>query len=180
MKEFETSRLKIRRFCMEDIDDIFENYANDSEIAEHLDFRPHKSKEETKFVTASAIKEFDTEMPIWALEEKKTNKNIGYIRITNSSNTNKRCEFIWVVSYKWRGKGLSVEALKPVLEYLFNEKGYEIIITKYYSCCKEHEQTLIDIGMKKDAVLRNRKIDKQTGEFQDLTIYSVMKNELIK
>lgn len=178
MREFETDRLKIRRFRMTDVDDAFSNYASDSDLAEHLDFRAHINKEETKSVTVSAIKEFDTEMPVWALENKSTKTLIGYIRITNSCLSNKRCEFIWVVGYKWRGKGLSKEALKPVLEYLFKEKGYEIIITKYYSCCKEHEETLIELGMKKDAVLRNRKIDKETGEFQNLTIYSIMRDEL--
>lgn len=178
MKEFETERLKIRRFKMTDVDDTFENYASNPELAEHLDFRPHATKQETESVITSAIKEFNTQMPIWALEDKESKRNIGYIRITNSCLESKKCEFIWVVGYKWRGIGLSVEALKPVLEYLFQEKGYEIIISKYYSGCKEHEATLIELGMKKDAVLRNRKINPKTGEFQNLTIYSVMKDEL--
>lgn len=178
MEEFETERLKIRKFKMKDVDDVFENYGSDPEISEHLDYRTHAGKEETTLVISSAIKEFNTEMPVWAIEEKESKRVIGYIRITNSCKSSKRCEFIWAIGIKWRKRGLSKEALVPVLRYLFDKHGYEIIITKFYSGCKEHEETLIDIGMQKDAELRNRKINRATGEFQNLKIYSVMKNEL--
>lgn len=178
MKELESERLKIRKFRMEDVEQVHFNWANDEKISQHLNFNAHNNLNETRQVVASAIKEFDTQTPVWAIEEKETNEIIGYIRITESSKSSKICEFIWTLGHKWRGKGISAEALKTTLRYLFDEQEYEIIVSKYYSSCKEHEETLLNIGMKKEAVLRNRKINKKTGEFENLIIYSVMKNEL--
>ena len=36
---------------------------------------------------------------------------------------------------------------------------------------------LENVGMKKEAVLRNRKINEKTGKSENLIVYSIMKNE---
>lgn len=178
MKNFETQRLKIRKFSLKDVNESYNNFAGDEEISEHLNYRAHINAMETKSLIMSAIKEYDSQMPVWAIEEKMSKKVIGFIRVVNVCQSNNMCECIWSIGEKWHEKGMSQEALKEVLNYLFTKENYEIITTYYYCNCKEHEDTLIQLGMKKDAELRNRRKNSKTGEFENLIIYSIMKDEL--
>lgn len=178
MKNFETQRLEIRRFSLEDVNDAYNNFAGNEEVSEHLNYKAHTNIMETKSLIMSAIKEYDTQMPVWAIEEKSSKEVIGYIRVVNVCQSNNMCECIWSIGKRWHGIGIPLEALKEVLNYLFTEKNYDIITTYYYSNCKEHEDTLIQLGMKKDAELRNRRKNSKTGEFENLIIYSIMKDEL--
>ena len=45
MKNFETERLIIRKISIDDLDQIYENWATDEITNEYLTFKSHKNKE---------------------------------------------------------------------------------------------------------------------------------------
>ena len=53
MKNFETENLKIRKFKMEDVEDVHRNLATESQLAECLGYNIHKSIHETETMVAS-------------------------------------------------------------------------------------------------------------------------------
>ena len=76
------------------------------------------------------------------------------------------------------------EALNSVLEYIFNEKNFNMVVSKFCDGNKEINDfktaVLEGIGMKKEAVLRNRRINEKTGILENQVIYSITKDEFFE
>ena len=180
MKKLETERLILRKFEIEDAEQAYNNWAGVKKIADMSDFKVHSSVNETREIIEMGLGD-EEESATWAIELKETHELVGYIRIYEASTINKTCKTNWAIGYKWLGQGISNEAMKSVIEYLIMEKGYNVIVYEYYSnidsICKP---ILEDIGMKREAVLKERKINSKTGEKLDKIIYSILKEDYIK
>ena len=177
MKRLETPRLIMRRFRIEDVDDIHE-VVSDKKVAQYSDFKPYDSKEETLRNIESAMQDYDTYDACWAIEEKQSNKVIGYFEMTNTSLKNKQCTLLWALGQKYWGLGYSEEILKAMLKHLFEEHPFEIIVVNYYSDNAFINPILENVGMKRDAILRYRRINPLTNKKENLIIYSILKEEI--
>lgn len=177
MEELETKRLILRKFKMKDVDDLFEVTSN-KKVAEASDFNVHDTKEDTLIEIKTAIQDYDTYDACWAIEEKVSHKVIGYIRMVNSSLKNRQCALFWALGQNYWRLGYSEELLKVLIKYLFEKHPFEIIIVKYYNDVHFDNHILENVGMKRDAVLRYRRINSITGEKESLVIYSILKEEM--
>ena len=183
MKDLETNRLILRKFKETDVDDMYE-IASDHNIEEHSFFAEHSifcglnSKEETLRVIESAIQDYGTYESCWAIELKETNKVIGHIRIDHCSLKNRQCTLIWSISQKYWGLGYIEEILKTLFKYLFENHPFDIIVVRYYSDSEFSNPVLISAGMQRDAVLRYRRINSNTGKKESLVVYSILKEEV--
>lgn len=177
MKRLDTPRLILRRFRVEDVDDEYE-VVSDKKVAQYSDFNAYDSKKDTLRNIESAMQDYDTYDACWAIEEKQSNKVIGHIRMDNTSLKNRQCSLVWALGQKYWGLGYSEEILKVMLKYLFEEHPFDIIIVKYYSDNTFINPILENVGMKRDAVLRDRRINPLTGNKDSLVIYSILKDEM--
>ena len=184
MKDLETKNLKIRKFKIEDAEDIYENLATEKKLDKCLGYKVHEDVEETRKMVESYINEYEANELIWALEEKESNSVIGYINVIEISYMNKYCNIKFGIAFKCIDKHYMEEALNCVLEYIFKEKDLNMVVAKF---CDGHQEVkevkskiLENIGMTKEAVLRNRKINKKTGIIENKIIYSITKDEFIK
>lgn len=177
MDDLETDRLKLRKFRRKDVDDLYE-VASNEKVARYSDFRIHTSKDDTIIEIETAIKEYGTYESCWAIEEKKLRKVIGYVRIDNASLKNRQCTIYWALGLKHWGLGYSEEMLKAMLKYLFENHPFDIIIVKYYSDNAYFNPILDRIGMKREAILRDRRINSITGEKDSLMVYSILREEM--
>lgn len=182
MKDLETKNLRIRKFKIEDAKDVYENLATEKKLADSLDYNVHRNIEETKRVIFSYIKEYETGELVWALEEKETNTVIGIINAQEMSRKNKCCRIKFAMALKWKESTYMEEALKKVINYLFNIEDFNIVISNFYDGNKEltkkKESILQNVGMRKEACLRNRKINEISGESENRLIYSITKEEI--
>lgn len=178
MSDLETERLLMRKFRREDVDDMYE-VASDEKVAEYSDFSRHTSKDDTLMSIECAIRDYGTYESCWAIEEKESHKAIGYIRVLNASLKNKQCSLIWAIGQKYWGLGYSEEILKTMFKFLFEEHTFDIIIVKYYNDHAFSNYILENVGMKRDAILRDRRINSLTGKKEALVVYSILKEEMI-
>lgn len=75
------------------------------------------------------------------------------------------------------GKGYGTEAVKKMIsEYLSKDRLY-LIEAKCNIDNKPSLNLLEKVGFIKDGVLRKRRIDKNTGEYRDLVVYSITTND---
>lgn len=176
MDDFETERLKLRKFKRKDVNALFEITSN-KKVAEYSDFSPHFSKDETLLSIECAIRDYGTYESCWAIEEKQSHKLIGYIQIFNASLKNKQCSLTWVLNESYWGLGYSEEILKNMFDFLFKKEIFDIIIVKYYSDSVFSNPILENVGMKKDAILRDRRINSVTNKKESLIVYSIIKEE---
>ena len=96
----------------------------------------------------------------------------------NTSLKNRQCTLLWALNQKYWGQGYSEEILKCIIKYLFEEHPFDIIVVNYYSDKAFLNPFLENVGMKRDAVLRDRRINSLTNKKESLVIYSILKAEM--
>ena len=184
MKDLESKNLKIRKFKIEDAEDIYKNLATERKLEKCLGYNIHESVEQTKKMVSSYIYEYEANELVWAIEEKQSNSAIGFINALEVSNLNKYCNIKFGVAFKYIEKHYMEEALNCVLEYIFSEKNFNMVVAKFCDGNKEitnYKTAILEgIGMKKEAVLRNRRINEKTGIIENQVIYSITKDEFFE
>lgn len=178
MEDLETQRLILRKFRRTDVDDLYKVTSN-KKVAEHSDFNVHTSKDDTLFSIECAIEDYGSYESCWAIEKKESHTVIGFIRILNASLKNKQCAISWGLGEEYWKLGYSEEILNCLFNFLFNNHPFDIIIAKYYSNIASSNPILENVGMKRDAILRNRRINSITGNKESLIVYSILKEEFI-
>lgn len=120
----ETQRLILRRFRIEDADDMFNNWASDPEVTRFLTWPPHPGVEVTRGVLAEWIAEYkDGGYFNWVMEYKETGEAIGNISVVKLNEDIEAANIGYCMSRKYWGRGLMPEALKGVMNYLFDVIG---------------------------------------------------------
>ena len=131
----ETDRLILREFKLSDLDDLFE-YASVNDVGERAGWSHHKDKEES----LNILKMFIEEKKTFAIVYKENNKVIGSLGIEFYGLEDKLSEFFpykgreigYVIGKDYWNKGLMTEAVKAVINYLFNVLDYDFLLCGYY------------------------------------------------
>lgn len=131
----QTDRLILRPFKQEDLKDFFE-YASVEGVGEMAGWRHHESIEKTQEILNDFIKEDKT----FAIVLKENNKVIGSIGIEKYGMEQALTEFYnyqgreigYVLSKTYWNKGLMSEAVKEVINYLFNDLDLDFLTCGYY------------------------------------------------
>ena len=185
-KRFKTNNVVVRKFQLKDAEQTYLDFVYDSDNSKFNSRTIGNEKinceniEETKLIIKSAINEFHTDESIWAVEDTHGKKLVGFIRVTNYSKKNKMCNITWAMLHRYLESGFMSDALIQVFNFLFFKKGIELIECSYYGYNKDTSNLLEEVGMTKEAVLRNRRINGQTHEREDFTIYSICRGEFDK
>lgn len=167
-KYFKTNNVIVRKFELKDV----KQDCSDLLEANNL--------EEAKMNIRSAINEYYTDEPIWAVEDKSSRSLVGSIRVSNYSAKNKMCNISWIMSYKHWDTKFMKEALTQIFNFLFTKKDIELIECSYYEQDNNKNNTLEEIGMTKEAILRDRRINEKTNKKENFVIYSISKQEFFE
>lgn len=144
-----TERLVLRPFCLDDLDDFYE-YAKVDGVGQMAGWLPHKNKEESARILRSFI------------EDKKDfaivldRKVIGSLGIKKYGLEEKLTEFDgykgreigYVLSKDFWGQGLMPEAVKAVMEYLFERLDFDFLLCGYYDFNKQSKRVQEKCGFK--------------------------------
>lgn len=177
-KTLESDRLTLRKFKIEDADGMYNNWASDAECCKYLSWNVHKDIEETTSIIESWIKGYENGCYNWIVELKDTHEAIGSISVISANEKHSTAELGYCYGSKYWGNGYATEALRTVIEYLLNECNFYLIEARHISGNSASGRVMEKAGMHKDAVLRDRRINKYTGERNDSIIYSIIKDEL--
>ena len=169
-KHFKTENVIVRKFNMKDVEQVHLN----------LPIIESNSLEETKIIVKSAINEYYTDEPTWAIEDKQKKNLVGVIRVTNYCLKNKMCNITWMMSNKYWDNNFMKDALTQIFNFLFSKKKIELIECSFYEQNKNASVILDGIGMTKEAVLRDRRINEVTHEKENFVIYSINKHEFFQ
>ena len=131
-KLIETQRLILRAFTQDDLNDFYE-YASVEGVGEMAGWKHHESVEKSQEILNIFINEDKT----FAICLKQNNKVIGSLGIEKYGLEEKLTEFNgyqgreigFVLSKDYWGKGIMVEAVNAVINYLFNELNFDFLIS---------------------------------------------------
>ncbi len=175
-KTLETDRLILRKFEENDYKKMFANWANDPDVAHCVTWYAHENTEETKKIVSMWIEEYNNEHTYnWIVVEKNSGEPIGNISVVKKSLRDSRCEIGYCYGKNWWKKGYGTEALKAVIEFLFNEVEFELITSDHLISNPASGRVMEKSGMKKVGLLPKWVINKN-NEREDLVLYEILNN----
>ena len=147
----ETSRLILREWKMSDVDDMFE-YASVPGVGEMAGWPHHPNREESEY----RVNKFIEEKKTFAIVYKENNKVIGSLGIEYYSAEDKLSEFFnykgrsigYVLSKDYWGQGLMPEAVKAVINYLFDVLDYDFLLCSYFDFNHQSKRVQEKCGFK--------------------------------
>lgn len=166
----ETDRLILRKVKESDLDDLYNNWASDSITTKYLTFKTHNDKEQTSKFINFWMKKYEKNGYEWVLELKENNQVIGMIS-GDESYKYKCIELGYSISSVYFNKGLVTEALNCIINYLLGDCGFHVVEAIIPSNNIGSIKVAEKCGLKKEAILKERYIDKENN-IQDLLIYS--------
>lgn len=147
----ETERLMLRPFKQSDLDDFYE-YASVEGVGEMAGWKHHESKEKPQNILDLFISEDKT----FAIVLKENNKVIGSLGVEEYGMEQALSEFFdykgreigYVLSKDYWGKGLMPEAVKAVIDYLFNVQRLDFLTCGYYEFNNQSKKVQEKCGFK--------------------------------
>ncbi len=135
-KIIETDRLILRAFRATDLEDFY-TYASVEGVGEMAGWRHHKNREESQQI----LNMFIGDDKVFAIVDKATNKVIGSLGVEKYAMEEALTEFDgyrgreigYVLSREYWGRGLMPEAVRAVIDYLFNELDLDFLTCGYYN-----------------------------------------------
>lgn len=132
----ETERLILRSWQQEDLNDFYE-YASVDGVGQMAGWMPHENIEKSQEILDMFIREKKT----FALVDKTNGKVIGSLGLEcgernapdASFKDKKGREIGYVLSKDYWGKGLMAEAVKRVIQYAFDEQGWDFLLCGYFN-----------------------------------------------
>ena len=128
----ETERILLCPWQDSDAETLFK-YASDPEVGPRAGWPPHQSVEESLEIIRTV---FNAE-GMWAVIWKETSQPIGCVGYLPAAASNLKIAEdqaevgYWIARPFW-GKGICTEALRLVIGYCFNEKGFTVLWGDYF------------------------------------------------
>ena len=150
----ETERLILRRFTLEDAPAMYERWASDPEVTKYLTWQPHESVETSRDYLADLTSKYDRgDFFDWAIELKGVGV-IGSIGVVNICKETEQAEIGYCISRAHWGKGIVPEALKAVIDFLFDEAHFRRVFAKHDVDNPRSGRAMEKAGMKYEGTLR--------------------------
>ncbi|MBR2336540.1 MAG: GNAT family N-acetyltransferase [Clostridia bacterium] len=173
-KVIETERLILRPFVNSDLDDFYE-YAKVEGVGEMAGWHHHESIEKSQEI----LNRFILEDKTFAIVYKQNNKVIGSLGVEMYGMEEALTEFCnyygreigYVLAKDYWGKGIMPEAVKAVIDYLFNELNLDFLTCGYYDFNTQSKRVQEKCGFKpyRKLVMETRLGTKEPGVLNLLT-----------
>lgn len=167
----ETKRLVLRRPRMSDADDIFHNYAADTEVTRYVAWRPYYDRNEVAPFLQSRLARWDSgEEFSWAITNVHEDRVIGMIGCRVREHA---ADLGYVMSRSFWGRGYTTEAANAVVDWASN---LEFVYRVWALCDVENKASareLEKLGMQREGILRRYIVHPNVSfEPRDCFVYS--------
>ena len=165
-----TERLILRKFRVEDADDILE-YAGDAATVEFLVWEGLDTIEAAR----TAVYDYYWSRPgIWAIEHAQSGKMIGCIDLRLLPDHDK-AQFGYVLNRDFWGAGYMTEALGTVLVLCFNKLDLNRVESEHYADNGASGRVMEKAGMRREGLsVQSQKVK---GILRDTVFYGITKEQ---
>ena len=154
-QRIETRRLILRRFKLEDADDMYHNWASDPEVTRYLTWPVHSSVAVSRSLLADWISRYKEDTYFnWAIEYKETGRVIGNISVVKWNEAAEAADMGYCLSKACWGHGFMPEALEAVMDYLFDVVGLNRIAACHDVNNIKSGRVMAKAGMRQEGILR--------------------------
>lgn len=175
-RTLETERLLLRRFTESDDQAMFSNWASDPDVTKFLMWPPHSDVEVSRSVLRGWIDNYiDDGYYQWAIVPKETGEPIGSIGVVDKDDSIPMAHIGYCIGKAYWGKGITPEALKAVMDFLFNEVGYERIESRHDPKNPNSGKVMMKCGMKYEGT--HRMADRNNQGVCDAAFYARLRTD---
>lgn len=170
----QTDRLILRRFTLGDAQNMFDNWASNSNVTKFLTWAAHDSVETTKLIISDWINKYEeADFYQWAIEVKELGEPIGSISVVRINEKVNEVEIGYCIGEKWWNKGYTSEAFKRIIEFLFKEVKAKRICAKHDTDNPNSGRVMLKCGLEHEGILRKAGSN-VTNPVCDLAVYSIL------
>lgn len=173
-EEFATPRLHLRVPVPNDAVAVFEQYAQDADVAKHMTWKPHRDISETyEFLNRCITVWQDGSAFVWAIIRKEDDQFLGMVEIRV---TGFKVEIGYVLAKAYWGKGYMPEAAQAVVNWAMKQDE----IYRVWAVCDVDNiasaRVMEKVGMQKEGVLKRWIMHPNiTTEPRDCLCYALVK-----
>lgn len=175
-----TNRLLLRKFSLNDAQNMFDNWANDEQVTKYLSWKPHGNIENTKnWINTLVNLYLNLDTYNWAIVIKENSQVIGSISIVKLFEKDSRCEIGYCISRQYWNKGIMTETLKAIIKFCIIDLEINRVEAFHHINNIISGKVMIKAGMKYEGRLRQYIINNQ-NEYVDCDMYSILKEDYVK
>ena len=175
-KTIETSRLLLRRAIREDAEPMFQNWASDPEVTKYLTWPAYQNVDTAHSILDLWIGEYEKpDFYQWMIVPKELGEPIGSISVVRQNESVAAAEIGYCIGRHWWHQGIMSEALKAVMDFLFDEVGYHRVEAMHDPNNPNSGKVMMKCGMKYEGTLRQA--DWNNQGICDASYYGILKSE---
>ena len=169
-----TERLVLRRFRQEDADAMFHNWASDDEVTRYMTWPSHTELAISQWVVNDWVASYEkADYYQWAIEF--DGQAIGSIAVVDHRDDIARATVGYCIGKPWWYKGIMPEALKAVMNYLFDEVGMNRVEACHDPNNPNSGKVMARCGMKYEGM--HRQSGRNNQGVCDEVFYALLKSE---
>lgn len=154
-QQIETHRLILRRYQPEDAEDMFNNWASDPEVTRFLTWPTHTSVDVSRRILSDWIPRYEQgDYFNWAIVWKETGHVIGNIAVVEFHKATESADMGYCLGRAWWGRGIMPEALRAVIDYLFDVIGVQRVAACHAADNPKSGRAMDKAGMHLEGILR--------------------------
>lgn len=171
-----SQRCYLRKLEISDSSQLFRNVYSDSSVSAYMSWDCYSDENAVKDYLTKWQEHYKQNESYWGVFLKENDILIGTVYLQDE-NVNAEVGFLsYCLGSKFWGNGYAAEAVRVVLEYGFNEIGYNNIVTFVAKSNFRSQNVLKRLGFICEATLRMR--DKTAFGLEDCLSYSLLKSEM--
>lgn len=169
-----TQRLNLRRFCVEDAQAMFDNWASDDEVTKYLTWPTHSNVEISHMVLEDWVSSYQhADFYLWAIEFE--GQIVGSISVVKQNDDIRKAEIGYCIGRAWWHKGVTSEALNAVMDYLFDDVGFNRIQACHDTRNPHSGNVMKKCGMTFEGI--HRQVDRNNQGICDTCVYAILASE---
>ncbi len=175
-KEIKTDRLLLRRFRLDDVDAVYQNYGSDPEVNRFISFAPCKTRESTAAFIQMHVEKYDTDLDFYGWAVTLDGEVIGSVGLFNVDPAAESCEIGASLGSKWWGQGIITEAVSALINFAFDVIGMHRVYASHHKENLASGRVMMKNGMKREGTMREAQKN-QDGSFSDLVLYAILSTD---
>lgn len=176
--ELATERLTLRRFELEDAENMFYNWASDPDVTKYLTWPPHASVEVTESIVKNWVEQYKMkDFYQWAIELNDLEQPIGSISAVKVDDATESVEIGYCIGKRFWNKGYTTEALTEIIRFFIGQIGAGRVSARHDTNNPNSGKVMVAAGMEYEGTLR--KSDRNNQGICDAAYYAKIRSSAL-
>ena len=171
-----TERLTLRRFQREDAPAAFRNWCSDAAVTPYLTWQTHADEQVTEALMDTWAAGYSDPMYYqWAIVLNGLQEPIGSISVVRIEPKTNAVSIGYCIGSRWWRQGITTEAFRAVIRYLFEEIGVSRIEARHDIENPNSGRVMRSCGLTYEGTLRQAAVNNRG--IIDICVYGILRNE---